>query len=324
MSRLLLPLRYVSAAIQLAWEFGRDAAQFALHSGHSPFEPRPRREFYKMLILSHAVEKGLTLPSPRPLFGSKKISQLLNLLRRYDSSFSNFPALMAHGALSEYITFNKSIGATSSFAEDIAKQFPDEQSAIGGTRTARFGEPHSPADLLQGRASCRNFSTEPLSIEAVSRAVGLGQSAPSQCNRQASKVHFYQDRRRIAELLSLQGGANGFSHTVGNLIIVTSSLPAWGGPNQRNQPYVDGGIFVATLILGFASLGYATCPLNLAVSNSVEKKIRKAGGIPHNERLIAMIAVGKPAGDIARAASSPRMPLDLILTVHQHTSHMQA
>ena len=40
-------------------------------------------------------------------------------------------------------------------------------------------------------------------------------------------------------LLDLQGGARGFAETVPTLFVITSEITAWGGPQQRNQPYVD-------------------------------------------------------------------------------------
>ena len=91
---------------------------------------------------------------------------------------------------------------------------------------------------------------------------------------------------------------------------------AWGGPQQRNQLYVDGGLFSMNLMLAAHGLGLASCPLNLAVTNDVERRIKQAGGIPANERVIMMIAVGVPVTEGRKAAKSPRRALSEILTVH--------
>ena len=60
--------------------------------------------------------------------------------------------------------------------------------------------------------------------------------------------------------------------------------------------------------------GLAACPLNLAVSNRKERKIKHAGAIPMDHRLIMMIAVGRPLSltDVS-AACSPRRATQEIL-----------
>lgn len=160
------------------------------------------------------------------------------------------------------------------------------------------------------------FTTEPLDLQIINAAVEQAQSAPSQCNRQATKAHFFQSPDQIAALLRLQGGSAGFSDTVGNLFVITSDVLAWGGPQQRNQLYVDGGLFSMTLMLAFHGLGLASCPLNLAVTNAVERRIKRTGGIPSNERIIMMIAVGKAVKAGRKAAKSPRRPLSEAFTAH--------
>jgi nitroreductase len=98
--------------------------------------------------------------------------------------------------------------------------------------------------------------------------------------------------------------------------VVTSEIAAWGGPGQRNQPYVDGALFALYLLLAFHSKRIAACPLNLAITNAVERKIKKAGGIPAGERLIMMIAFGSTIREPLRAAMSPRRDVDEILSLH--------
>lgn len=69
-------------------------------------------------------------------------------------------------------------------------------------------------------------------------------------------------------------------------------------------------------MLAFHSLGFGSCPLNLAVPNKIEKQIKLAGGIPKNERLIMMIAVGETARQGLKAAKSPRRDVSEIVTLH--------
>src|SRR5690606_36580790 len=118
-----------------------------------------------------------------------------------------------------------------------------------------------------------------LPLELVHTVVKLAQYAPSQSNRQSTQVHLYQDRKQIDELLALQGGSRGFSEHVGNLFVVSSEIPAWGGPGQRNQPYVDAALFAMHLLTALHAKGIAACPLNLAVTNRTDRRIKAAGAI---------------------------------------------
>jgi nitroreductase len=84
--------------------------------------------------------------------------------------------------------------------------------------------------FLQSRSSCRMFQPGKIDSGLLTSLVELAQSAPSQCNRQSSRVHVYQDRAVIAQLLELQGGSRGFAQSVDNLFVVTSEVTAWAAP----------------------------------------------------------------------------------------------
>lgn len=303
-------------------EYAQDLWQFFRYNGHSPFVPAQQRLFYHTVIQTHTIEKGLALAQPRPLFGRQKIGEVLTMLRRYDRQTSPFPLGMAHGALADYAGYHRGLGLSDPLLDTIDQELvtSDEASRTGGVKQVGPNDdglsPERLALFLRSRTSCRMFAPDLLSTATVDEAVALAQSAPSQCNRQATKSHFYNAPDKIAALLKLQGGSAGFAETVSNLFVITSDITAWGGPQQRNQLYVDGGLFSMYLMLAFHSLGLASCPLNLAVSNSTERRIKSEGGIPANERVIMMIAVGKPVEDGRKAAKSPRRPVSEILTRH--------
>lgn len=304
-------------------EYTQDMLQYFRYNGHSPFAPSNDRLFYHAVIQTHTIEKGLALSKPRPLFGREKIRSVLTMLKRYDASGSNFPVGMAHGALRDYQAFNREGGHTDPLLVEIDAALEGAEAPVpltGGVKLVaeqeRWLDQAAAEAFLTSRNSCRMFAPATLDVTVVEEIVRLAQSAPSQCNRQATKAHFFQNPGKIAELLKLQGGSAGFSDAVYNLFVVTSDVMAWGGPQQRNQLYVDGGLFSMNLMLAAHGLGLASCPLNLAVTNDVERRIKQAGGIPANERVIMMIAVGVPVTEGRKAAKSPRRALSEILTVH--------
>jgi len=277
--------------------------------------------------LSHAIEKGLSLNNSRKFFGQNKIRELISLLRQYDLRYSAFPAEMALGALKEYVVRHESVPGDRSFLAFISTAIQElsanaEVRATGGTRVVseyykpHNGEQNAGLELLQTRFSCRAFADFVLDRRLVESIVTAAQCAPSQCNRQSVRVHCYQDNALINELLMLQGGASGFGEEFRNLFIVTCELTAWGGAGERNQPYVDGGLFSMSLLLACHAHGVCACPLTLAVGNRRERKIKACGGISGRERLIMMIGFGAPKDDPIKAAKSPRLPVCERLAFH--------
>lgn len=311
--------------LQFLSEYAQDLWLTLRYNGYSPLVERNRRQFYKLIIETHTIEKGLSLPRRRTLFGRDKVRFVMSALDAYEPEFSPLPAQMALGALDAYLRFHREQGIQDPLLDEVAAllaRWQDRQLELrGGIKPYRFEghDPAGPVAWLQSRSSLRMFDGRPLPAETVRQVVTLAQSAPSQCNRQSTQVHLYQDRATIDALLALQGGSRGFSENVGNLFVVTSEIAAWGGPGQRNQTYVDGALFSMCILLSCHALGFGACPLNLAVTNAVERRIKVAGCIPTGERLIMMIAFGKTVDEPLRVAASPRRSLDEVLHMHTGT-----
>lgn len=301
----------------------RDAVLFLRFNSYSPFVDKSRRAFYKIIIEAHTIEKGLSLPNPKPLFGKDKIRFVMAALSRYDLQHSPIPAHMSLGALDAYVNFHAKAGTTDPLLDEIAGYLKGWEARLpkpwkGGTRDYSFNgqPPNSLQQLMASRSSIRTMRGTPLDPDRIYEAISLAQLAPSQCNRQSSRVHAYQDPARIRELLALQGGSRGFAESVGNLFVVSSEICAWGGPGQRNQAYVDGALFAMCLMFACRSMGWGACPLNLAINHKTESEIRRVGGIPAGERLIMMIAFGEPLAPDTKVAFSPRRPATEIATLH--------
>jgi nitroreductase len=301
----------------------RDAALFLRFNAYSPFVDPSKRAFYKILIEAHTIEKGLSLPNPKPLFGQDKVRFVMTALSRYDLRHSPVPAHMSLGALEAYVNFHARQGVADPLLDEITAYLNTWEVRLprpwrGGTRDYSFdAQPASDLQqLMASRSSIRTLRPAPIDPDRIVEAISLAQLAPSQCNRQSTRVHTYQDPARIQELLVLQGGSRGFADHVGNLFVVSSEICAWGGPGQRNQAYVDGALFAMCLMFACRSMGWGACPLNLAIDHRTESAIRRAGGIPAGERLIMMIAFGEPTAPHTRVAFSPRRPAAEIATLH--------
>lgn len=313
--------------LQVITEYLQDCWLFLLHNGYSPFEPRDRRLSHKTIIEAHTIEKGLALPKPRAYFGQSKIRALLDMNDGWTPPPGDLSRSMLLGALRDYRTaFANSQPPDPELAGRINSflSTAESESALGGVRENLVFEPTSDEaaiSFLGNRFSARDFGQRALNDDEIAEILGLAQRAPSQCNRQATRVHVYRDRARITRLLGLQGGARGFIDVVPTLLVVTSEITAWGGPQQRNQPYIDGGIFTMMLLLALGAHGFVSCALNLGVRNHTERQIKTVGDIPSRERLVAMIATGTPPSRPLRAAGSPRWGSAAICTLHDGRGH---
>lgn len=310
--------------LQFLIEYSADLKSFIRHNGYSPMAPRDKRLFYKLIIETHTIEKGLSLESPNPLFGKEKIRFIIDNLKQYHIRYSTFPAQMAIGALRAYLEHHQTAQISDPFLEEIStfvRQYEQGCTAphAGGIKKypTSMTDFNPRTELLVTRTSSRMFDGAKLATEALLRIGKLTQTAPSQCNRQSSHLHIYQDKSKIVELLSLQGGGKGFADRVGNLAVITSDITAWGGAGQRNQLYVDGALFAMTFIYACHAEGIATCPLNLAITNTTERNIKNAGKIPDSERLVVMVAFGNTVPSDLKAAMSPRRDISEILHIYE-------
>lgn len=315
-------LMRIARIFQVFTEYANDSWLFLRHNGFSPFEARDRRLAHKTVIETHTIEKGLSLPLPRPHFGQDKIRALLDMNGTWSPPAGDLSRSMLLGALRDYrTTFADFPSPDERLATriDAFLNTSETESARGGVRkniNKLFKRDDFAIDFLERRFSARDFGTQSLNDAQIEVVVSLAQRAPSQCNRQSVRLHVYRDRLRIARLLELQGGARGFVEAVPTLFVVTSEITAWGGPQQRNQPYVDGGIYTMMLLLSLGAHGYVSCPLNLAVNNRTERAIKSEGNIPARERLVAMIAAGSSPNRPLSVACSPRWSADAIARVH--------
>lgn len=170
--------------------------------------------------------------------------------------------------------------------------------------------------FVRNRHSVRNFDMH-RSVDAgvIADVVSLAGTTPSVCNRRSYRAHFYDDPEAIAGLLSLQNGNAGFGHTVPALIVVTERRSAFVGAGERNQRWVDGGLFAMSLVWLLHAFGLGSCFLNWSQPNSQTRRLRAIGRIPETEDVIVLIAIGYPA-EGHRVARSPERSLSDLLERH--------
>ncbi|MGH2182869.1 nitroreductase family protein, partial [Enterococcus faecalis] len=115
--------------------------------------------------------------------------------------------------------------------------------------------------LALNRYSIRDYDSSDVDLGMLNEAIEIALKSPSVCNRQSARVYVINDKKEIKELLNIQGGFNGYELPP-CLILVTCDIQDFIDISERNQPYIDGGIFAMSLIYALEYQGFATCTLN--------------------------------------------------------------
>jgi nitroreductase len=250
----------------------------------------------------HRIEKGLALRTPKRPFGiaaSERLAQLLPMVPA-DAEY----AVNGVSALEALRLWN-SEGVV---ADDIAP--------ICGTSVHDDSDPLS---LFRTRHSVRDYSDRAVSSELLRSVVEAAIRSPSVCNRQAWKVRFFEGDEKDA-VLRHQNGNRGFGENAPVVALVTVDARLFTGAGERNQGWIEGGIFSMSLVLALHSLGVDSCMLNLSLTNRSLRRLRATVGAESNELPIMMIAIGYGSEGHRRARSPRRQVAEVIEPVQKSSS----
>lgn len=167
--------------------------------------------------------------------------------------------------------------------------------------------------FIKSRKSVRQYTGDLVDDATLEKIASLAQCAPSVCNRQSGRLYVANTRETIDRILQHQNGNLGFGHTLGALFIVTADVQAFTSLGERNQGYVDGGIFAMQTLAAIHSQKLGGCMLNWSAVSKRDKALRAAFGIADTDVVITMIGCGYPADDV-EVAASPRKALHTVLT----------
>lgn len=312
---------------ELIQNYKQDKKKFLKYSFNFSHKKTKRHYEADLIFYYHKIEKGLSLSNPRTGFGKDNVNYLLKKLEEYLFKYGwDDVSLISLNTLFEYYYFNE---INNLKLDDLFKRINKLKSTIsngmqlskGGVDEVKKAEIDKSDFDFKGfaysRYSIRNFAPGNLSNNKVKDALEIALKTPSVCNRQPWKVHVYSDEELKKSILKNQNGNTGFGENASKILVVTSELKDFRGAIERNQSFIDGGMFSMSLIYALHSLGIGTCPLNLSITNKTEKKIKKIANINESEVLIMMIAIGNIPEKL-KVASSPRRKIEEVLLFHNY------
>lgn len=264
-------------------------AKFAMRSEHAALGLTDHQLEAQITRDYHRIEKGLALHHPKRPFGA-------DLLHRLDSLL---PVAAARAPEAAFVK------AAESAREALLAWNSGGQVNDAVSPPANDWQPNMDiAEFFYSRHSVRDFSETPVDDGVLRKAVELARLSPSVCNRQPWLVRLYRDKE-AREILRYQNGNQGFRDSVPAVALVTVELGHFVGSHERNQAWIEGGIFSTSLMWALHGLGLSTCMLNLSLKTRETNRLRAAANIPASEVPIMMLAIGYPRRG-HRVARSPR------------------
>jgi len=273
----------------------------------------------------HSLEKGMSLSQPRPGFGQAHVRTVISRLDRYLTFVGpDDLAAVSLNVLRSYQRFNHRNNVSLPWLDEAVLKFSqrisnaDRAETGGGVRDMSKEQFLQAAKIdleafFQERCSVRQYSKESVAPETLEKAVRMAQKSPSVCNRQSSRVWILSTEREVSDALNIQGGARGFDSEVSTVLVITSDLSAFQSSGERNQCWIDGGLFAMSLIYALHSLGLVSCCLNWSKTRDTDLRFKDRFKIPESESIIMLLSVGHPV-DSFQVAQSWRKPLAEIIS----------
>ncbi len=272
-------------------------------------EKKPMQGSAQLLFQFHKIEKGLCMPGEYRLFAIDPVKDTIMHIQDWQAKGFSEEDPIFLGAVHSLVSYKKRIEehhldekmailpfvneALENKSETLNNEFATpieiEKSQIDEAKC--FDEI---TQLYRVRRSYRDYADKDVGGLMVKNAVHLAQLSPSACNRQPCRVYEVRSLSLKEQLLSHQNGNSGFGHKIPLLLAITSDMRNFFDASERNEPYVDGGLFSMSLIIALQAQGLITCCLNLCVSPKTDKAIHKLLGLDESERPLMFLAVGHP------------------------------
>lgn len=278
--------------------FRNDKRRFQKYSASEKVNYDRENVRSQIMYFSHQIEKGLSRKNFRYGFGLDAIINLVDALQRM-KKFSNWEEddFYRNGisSLSAYVDRHSSI--SEKIPVDIISEIKESKDECAGVIEVTSKSKNNNSNinfkkLAMNRISVRDFKDgESIDIKDLEEAIEICIKTPSVCNRQSSRVKIVTDAQVIERILFLQGGFGGYE-LPDKLLLVTNDLSVFLRAQERNQAFVDGGLFCMSLLYALEYKSIGACPLSVNISQEKVHEIRKILSIPESETPIMFIACG--------------------------------
>ncbi|WP_417620225.1 nitroreductase family protein [Oceanihabitans sediminis] len=301
----------------------RDGRLFYKHSTVFKEDTFSKKES-KIILLYHALEKGYLHEKVKYRFGIKRVQDLIVLLKSDQIVKCNQRSQIASAYLSicKYYEIhsdnNIDISDYYSFSDyELFKSLLecDKESVLNQKFTSFFEKSNSDfAEFSKSRMSTRNFSGKKIPVETIKKVLDIARTAPSVCNRQPVRVYYTENKVKIDKIFDIQRGLIGYSDSIVQLLVVVSDRNYFFSVGERNQLYIDGGIFLMNLLYALHYYKIGACPAHWGLNYQQDLDIQKVLNLSDSEKVICLVPIGIPKEKF-KTTLSLRRDVDEILKI---------
>ncbi|MBR2153582.1 MAG: nitroreductase family protein [Bacteroidaceae bacterium] len=273
-----------------------------------------------LLVAGHVLEKGITMPARRLGFGIERVRDLIARCQYCIHHFgaNSIELQSAIADLRQYRVLHAE--AQYELPKDIVENIErleselklTDENCYSMTRSEYFSDTKDFKAFAEQRHSVRWFSDIPVDDSILEKAIHLAQTAPSACNRQATRVKIISDPKVKEQICNtFQNGNRGFGHLVDKWLLITQEQGAWS-LKYRTSMFIDAGIFTMNLLYALHYYKICAVTLNAHMSVANSKKLQHLLGYPESEVPIVFIALGN-APEKFMIAKSRRLNVEDII-----------
>lgn len=314
MKKILRLLFYAWKVFPVCWKEYIQLVKSCYSTKEDDVEAKLRNRIY---IQTHIIEKGLSLKDVRLGFGVPKVKHLLSYVEKYYKKYKEgYILYFSLSVIQKYIEFHNEHDFT--VDEEIIQKFNQlielasngtnvaTKLYEGGTRHVKkeeiIGTDFDFADFIKKRHSVRSFTGKPVSMDDLKEALRITEYTPSACNRQPWVIRVFTQKENIQKILGIQQGSRQFKDDVSAVILISSSYNSFA-ISEKDQPYVNGGLYAMTLLYALHSKGLGAIPLNMGLKPKEVEKIKKLANLGVTDAPVMLIAVGDISGTLNVANS---------------------
>ena len=273
----------------------------------------------KMMIETHTLEKGITMPERRYGFGQDLVRHMIShcnvVIRQWGGSFVEVQAALV--ALKQYrdIHVKANVDIPDDIAVGIDVLLPNLTTTNGECYRIRkedfFKSTDDFSKFAASRHSVRWFADTPVDEEKLMAAIRLSQTAPSACNRQSVRVKIISSPESKNLCCKFQNGNRGFGQSADKWLLVTFELNNWSY-KQIEMGFIDAGIFTMNLLYALHYYGIGACALNAHIDIDNRKLLQQGLGFLESEIPAVFIVIGNPMEEFM-LCRSPRLNVESIV-----------
>lgn len=276
----------------------------------------------KLIFSSHSMEKSLSNDDFEIGHGFNNAMILIDLINKYKNNGfdeSDLGYINTISVLKAFYVKHKNTEYLTKI-ENIFGKYLDEiknsQSIMSGVEyvlidSKKNNKNKNFKQLSESRFSVRTYSNKKVNPKYIEDAIQIATKTPSACNRQPVRVRVVYDNNIIRQILEIQGGI-AFYKTPPVLILITADDNCYVSIGERNQGYIDGGLFLMSLLYALEYKSLAACPLHAMFEEVTERELRGKLNLPENEKIIAFVSVGN-FNNTSNVCKSFRYPASYIM-----------